>query len=171
MSDHGAFSVAAATLTRPANTTAYAAGGLLANNTVAGSVVPIAFPNLAVAPGDAIAVTGARVRKSATSLTNAQVRLHLFSVQPTPSVGDGAAFNSSGALGLAGLTGYLGYMDITFDTSATAGASGRGVPTNPAVDKIITAPPSGGLWGLLEARGAYTPGNAETFDVSIEGLR
>lgn len=163
----GSFDVAAPTMTRPADTTAYASGDLIANSTTAGSVVPLAFAGL----GATVGIVGARIRKSTTSLTNAQVRLHLFSSAPTVSVGDNAAFDSTGALGIADAAGYLGYIDMTFDTSGTAGASARGVPTSPSTTRLVSSPASGGLWGLLEARAAYTPGNAETFDVSLQGSR
>lgn len=167
----GAAVVSAATMTRPTDTTAYASGDLVANNVTAGSVTPLSFAGLAVTAGDAIGVVGLRAKKSTTTLTNAQFRLHLFNVLPVLSVGDNVAFDTSGALGVTDAAGYIGYIDFTFDTSGTASAAARGVPTSPAADKILAAPASGGLWGLLEARAAYAPGNAETFDISLHVVR
>ncbi len=166
----GGFSVGAA-FTRPTDTTQYTSGDLIANSTTNTSVVPLNFVNLTPTPNQPFAVIGARFKKSTTSLTTASVRLHLFHTLPVPSVGDNAAFDSTGALGLATVDGYIGYIDATFDTSATAGASARGVPTSPGSASIIAVSPTGGLWGLLEARSAYTPGNAEVITVSVEGFR
>lgn len=166
-SNAGSFDIAAPTMTRPADTTPYASGDLIANNTTAGSVVPLAFASL----GTTVGIVGARIRKSGTALTNAQVRLHLFSVLPVAAVGDNAAFDSTGALGVADVAGYLGYIDMTFDIGGTAGAAARGIPTSPATTRLVSTPASGGLWGLLEARAAYTPASGETFDVSLQGSR
>jgi hypothetical protein len=166
----GGFSVGAA-FTRPTDTTAYASGDLMANSTSAGSVVLLNFVNLTPFPNQPFAVIGARFKKTTTSLTTASVRLHLFHTQPTVSVGDNAGFNSSGALSVDTVNGYIGYIDATFDTSATAGASARGVPTSPGSAAIMCVSATGGLWGILEARSSYTPGNAEVFTVSVEGYR
>lgn len=166
----GGFSVGAA-FTRPTDTTQYTSGDLIANSTSAGSVVPLNFVNITPTPNQPFSVIGARFKKSTTSLTTASFRLHLFHTLPVPSVGDNAAFNSTGALGLANMAGYIGYIDATFDLSATADASARGVPTSPGSAAIVAVSLTGGLWGLLEARSAYTPGNAEVITISVEGFR
>jgi hypothetical protein len=166
----GGFSVGAS-FTRPGDTTAYTSGDLIANSTTNTSVVPLSFVNITPTPGLPFAVIGARFKKSTTSLTTASVRLHLFHTFPTAAVGDNAAFDSAGALGVDTTNGYIGYIDATFDVSATAGASARGVPTSPGSSSIVAVSLTGGLWGLLEARSAYTPGNAEVITVSVEGFR
>lgn len=170
VSGPGGFDIAAAVMTRPADTTAYTAGDLVANSVTSGSVVPLSFPGLASIAGNAVAVTGAKISKSTTTLTNASFRLHLFNVLPVNSVGDNAPFDTSGALGVSTAAGYVGYINVTMDISGTAASSGRGTPSSPASDKIISAPATGGLWGLLEVTAAYAPGNAETFTVSLVGL-
>jgi hypothetical protein len=165
----GGFSVGS-TFTRPTGTTQYTSGDLIANDTTAGSVIPLSFINV-VNGNLPFAITGARIKKSTTSLTTASVRLHLFHTLPVPSVGDNAVFDTAGALGLATVNGYIGYIDMTFDTSATAGASGRGVLTSPGASSAVVVSATGGLWGLLEARSAYTPGDSEIITVSVEGFR
>jgi acetyl-CoA acetyltransferase len=66
------------TITRPADTTAYAAGDLVANSTTAGSVTPFIF-DLSLGRGLAISsIQRVRLFKSAASATLAQFILHLF---------------------------------------------------------------------------------------------
>lgn len=153
--------VAAATqFTRPADTTAYASGDLVANNTAAGSVTPLTFTVTAVTAG-AGSIRRARIKKSGTSTTNAQFRLHLWSAAPTVANGDNGAFSASGA------ATYLGALDVTVGQAFTDGAVGFGVPVNGS--EIVFKLASGfTIRGLLEARAAYTPANAETFDVALE---
>src|SRR5689334_10112995 len=72
----GHIAVAAASFTRPADTTAYASGDLVANNTSAGSVTPMTFA-AARAADKGFMVRRARMKKSTTGTTGAQFRLHL----------------------------------------------------------------------------------------------
>jgi len=148
---------------RPANSTPYALGQLVANSTIAGSVTPI---NIAAARKNAGTgrVLRARLSKTTTSLTNASFRVHLFKTAPTTTSGDGAAF--SGVAGVAAI--HLGYVDITMDVAFSDGAKGVGAP---AVGSCISFDaPSGttNISALIEARAAYTPGSAETFTLALE---
>lgn len=142
-----------ATLTRPADTTPYAAGDLVANSTTAGSVTPLTF-NAGASQGS---VLFARIRKTNTGVSNAVFRLHLFTVSPTVTNGDNGAFLASGP------TGYLGWIDIVVDKAFASGAYGDGVADFLDVPFVL----AGTLYGLLESRLAYPPGNAEVFTVEI----
>lgn len=152
-----------ATMTRPADTTAYAIGDLVANSTTAGSVTPFTFAVSRVTNG-LVSIIGGKIEKSTTSVTSAFFRLHLYQTSPTVTNGDNAAWLSIKA-------GYLGALDITVDRAFSDGASGIGVPV--IGSEIIAVPASGtvNIFGLLEARGAYTPGNAETFLPSLRMYR
>lgn len=154
---------AAATMTRPADTTAYALGDLVANSTTAGSVTPFTFAVSRVTDR-LVSIIGGKLEKSTTSVTSAFFRLHLYQTSPTVTNGDNAAWLSVKA-------GYLGALDITVDRAFSDGASGIGVPV--IGSEIIAVPASGtvNIFGLLEARGAYTPGNAETFLPSLRMYR
>jgi hypothetical protein len=144
--------VSAPTFTRPADTTAYASGDLVANSTTAGSVVPLAFTASQVA-NSSHQVRRVRIVKSGTSVTNASFRLHLYNASPTPANGDNGAWSTSQA------ANYLGAIDVTVDKAFTDGAAGQ------ATTEINAR---GTVYGLLEARGAYTPASAETFTVRLE---
>lgn len=159
----GALSVPSDNFTRPANTTPYASGNLVANNTTAGSVTPLSWTAARVATGSFL-VRRARLKKSNTSTTNASFRLHLFTSAPTIANGDGGAFSTTHS-------GYLGAIDLDMTgangRSFTDAASVIGVPN---VGSEINVKLASGqtIRGLLEARGAYTPASAEIFTVELE---
>lgn len=152
-----------ANFTRPGDTTAYAIGDLVANSTTAGSVTPMQFSVGRIDSGSGM-MRRVRLRKSGTSITNASFRLHLYAASPTPSNGDNGAWLSDG------VAGYIGSFDVTCDKVFTDGASGNGLPS---VGSEINFLLSSGLvyYGLLEARAAYTPANAEVITVIIETIQ
>lgn len=159
-----ASAVPTASFSRPADTTAYAAGDLVANSITAGSVVPMELA-CARRPGGTGQVVRVRLRKSGAVLTNASFRVHFYRTAPTPANGDNGAWLTNGALT------YLGAFDITMDRAFTDGATGTGVPlTGPvmvfAADAALTS-----LFALIEARAAYTPASGETFTVAVETVR
>ena len=100
-----------------------------------------------------------RIFKSGTSTTNASFRVHLFNVLPTVSSGENAALAIT-----AGGANYLGQIDVTVGQATGDGAAGQ------ATTEINCHPVGGAtnLYGLLEARGAYTPSSAEVFSVYLE---
>lgn len=159
-----------ASFTRPADTTAYAAGDLVANSTTAGSVIPLSFANAVRMAGDCVRIERVRIEKSGTSLTNASFRLHLFESSPTPTVGDNGVFNNAGALASNNILNHAGTFPVTMVWSASDGAMGIGVPTT---GSGATASPTSGtsLFGLLEVTAAYTPVSGEVFYVVLEGYR
>jgi len=145
--------------TRPADTTAYASGDIVANSTTAGSVVPLNFPNCSNGVGHPMQVRRVRIFKSGTSTTNASFRVHLFNVLPTVSSGDNAALAIT-----TGGANYLGQVDVTVGQGTGDGAAGQAtteINCHPAAQAT-------NLYGLLEARGAYTPASGESFTVALE---
>lgn len=140
---------------RPADTTAYASGDIVANSTTAGSVVPVAFADATAGPGFPAIIKRIQLLKSAASATNATFRVHLFTVAPTVTSGDNAAIVIA-----TGAAGYLGQFDIASMQTFTDGAAGF-----IAADVVIRKQT---IYALLEARGAYTPASAETFTLSLE---
>lgn len=147
---------------RPANTAQYAVGALVANNTVAGSVAPMAFPGCARAdqPGcRSFYIRKARLFKSSPSIVNAEFRLHLFRSLPTVINGDGGALSTA-------RSGYAGAFDFVCDRVFTDGCQGNGVPI--VGNEVGVALATGTtIWGLLEARAQYTPISQETFTVEL----
>lgn len=154
----------AASFTRPADTTAYASGDLVANSTTAGSVAPMAF--LVDASSAIGKVRRARIAKSNATVTNAQFRLHLYSSAPTPTNGDNGAW-------LTTTSGYLGSLSLGAAMSKvfSDGAEDIAVPDQGVEITFGGLPaqgPGAALYGLLEARAAYAPASAEVFTVTLE---
>lgn len=159
-----------ASFTRPADTTAYAAGDLVANSTTAGSVVPLSFTGAVRAAGDCVRIERARVSKNSTGLTNAAFLVHLFEASPTVSVGDNGVFNNANVLATNNVLNYVGSIAVTVGSSGSDGSTGAGVPS---VGSAITISPTSGttIFGLVQATAAYTPVSGEVFTIALEGYR
>jgi hypothetical protein len=71
--------VASASFTRPADTTAYASGDLVANSTTAGSVVAMTL-SVGTAAGMPARIRRVRLMGDKADATNFNFRVHLFSV-------------------------------------------------------------------------------------------
>lgn len=159
---------ASATIARPADTTPYTSGDLVANSVTAGSVTNLQFTTLARISGGSGVIVGAQIQKSTNSVTNAAFRLHLFNTAPTyTSNGDNTAMTT---VVVASAKGYLGYIDISAMVGFSDVAWGSGAPDNSrgGIPYVATAQI---IYGLLEARGAYTPGNAEVFTITLDALQ
>lgn len=159
---------ASSTITRPADTTAYTSGDLVANSVTAGSVTNLQFTTLARVSGGSGVIIGAQIQKSGPIITNAAFRLHLFNTAPTyTSAGDNSAIAT---VVVASAKGYLGYIDITAMVGFSDVAWGSGAPDNSrgGIPYVATAQI---IYGLLEARGAYTPISAEVFTISLDALQ
>jgi hypothetical protein len=148
------------TLTRPADTTAYAFGDLVANSTTAGSVTP---GTIAAARGNDLPGTALRMRlqKSGATITNAIFRVHLYNSSPTVTNGDNGAWVST-------QSGYIGSFDVTIDKAFSSGSIGIGVPTIGSTLAFVPASGATTLYYLIEARAAYTPASGETFTPTLE---
>lgn len=164
----GLQAIPATAFNRPANTTAYTAGDLVADTVTAGSVAVVAIPNAVRAAGEFLRVERVRLRKSGTGLTNASFRVYLCRALPAFSVGDNGVLNTAGALAIDDVVYVVGWFDVVMDRSATAGARGVAAPN---VGAAVTLSPSSGttLYAIIEALGAYTPVSAETFNMTLEG--
>jgi hypothetical protein len=149
------------TVTRPADTTAYAAGDLVANSTTAGSVT---YPTIQITQNvdQVMTLLRLRLRKTGTATLSGSFRIHLYRTQPTVVNGDNGVWSTNNA------ANYAGSFDVTITQSFTDGAVGIGMPTSGSV--MVTRPVSGSttLFYLIEARAAYTPASAEVFTPILE---
>lgn len=148
---------------RPNDTNAYTAADLVANSTTAGSVVALAF-DVVNENDQPFMIAGASLKKTGTSITNAQFRIHLFGSSPTIANGDNAAFSTTES-------NHLGSIDILMDKAFTDGAKGHGTVNKKPY--ILRLPASGTkrIYGLIEALAAYTPVGNETFTCTLEVSR
>lgn len=159
----GVTAIKGGSFTRPADTTAYALGDLVANNTVAGSVVPITVNAGRVTNGTGMA-RRVRLKKTSTSLANASFRVHLYKDSPTCANGDNAAWSTTES-------NYLGACDVTMDEAFTDGAKGIGVPNAGGEINFDCSSGTANIFALIEARAAYAPASGETFSLSVEVLQ
>jgi hypothetical protein len=151
--------------TRPANTTAYVSGNLIANNTTAGLVVPLSWATGFQTVGSKCQIKRATIFKSGVSVALFKAYLHLFGALPVPTVGDGAAFATSGA------ASYLGYILCDGTTNPgqvfTDGAAAIGSPVA-GNELSFQLQVNHTIYGLLQANAAYVPLSAEVFTVSLD---
>lgn len=156
------FSVAFATLTRPANTTAYTAADSISDNATAGSVTALVSGNISDVNDDPIFISDILVNSTDTGLAGKKVRAYIFNSDPTASSGVSGGDNVAYAQKKAGYLGsFMGYMETGFSD----GTVGRLVPsfneTNfSQAGGFIAVPPKSGartLYIQYQAVEAFTP--------------
>lgn len=161
---------ASGSVQRPADTTAYAVGDLIANNTVAGSVTPIALPVARIVGGTGM-VRSLRLKVNDSAWKAATIRVHLFRDSPTVAVGDNGALNVSETYAFTE-SNYMGYVDVAMPQQTSDGyVKGFGVRSIGGEWNFDAAPASQNIYALLEARTAVTPGSAKTFSLVAETLQ
>lgn len=141
---------ATSTFVRPADTTQYAAGDLVANSTTAGSVTPLSFVSPKGQPHYIKSVSLYHTDQDATGST---FRVWFLSSSPTVTNGD------NGALAGIDAATVLGTVAITADQNCGDTYGIAAAPVGMAV--------SGTVYAVIEATGTYTPASAETFGVSV----
>lgn len=161
------------TLTLPVGASAYAANDLVGATTLVSATNVIEITDAVLAAGEALRIEGVGLSKTTNSLTNPNFRLLFFDALPTLGVGDNGALGALTALAVDNMAYFRGHMDITMDKAgndAADGASGFGVWSTGAARTI--APRTGtSIWIVIQATAAYTPGSAEAFEVTVEGVR
>jgi hypothetical protein len=151
-----------ATYTRPSDTTAYAALDTISNSTSSPSV--LTFTNFGRVNAGTGFVTYARVLTSQTSCT-ARLRLHLYRITPT-AINDNAGCT---APLYADEAKYVGFIDFP------AMQTGGGSPTAAFAQRDDLNLPfkcdtsDRNLYGILETLDAFTPANAQTFSITLDG--
>ena len=150
-----------ASFTRPANTTAYASGQLVANSTTAGSVVPMSFAIAGNSMPGATRITRVRLAKSGSLATNASFRVHLYATSPTPANGDGGVWSTDQS------TSYLGAIDVPSMKAFTDGCCDVGAAAAGS-EFLLRLPAGKTIYALIEARAAYAPAASEVFTLTLE---
>lgn len=142
------------TFTRPADTTPYAAGDLIANSTTAGSVAPLSFTGATMGGlGGNGVIDGAVLGKSTSAA--ATIRTHWFKTSPAVTNGDNGAILATSL----DLDNYIGFIDVSCVDGVAGGA--LGVTFNAGLQYTLSGADT--LYCLLEALTVFTPGNAEVF--------
>jgi hypothetical protein len=144
-----------ANFTRPANTTAYTAADLVADNTTAGSVTPMKFSLQRL--GNTGKIISARLAKSNTTATLATFNIHLFTESPVVTNGDNGAFAISTS------RYYLGKIAVDLSSGAQAGTAYLAKQSSAVAIGVDAAT----IYGLIEAGAGYTPASGEVFEVML----
>ena len=144
-------------LTRPADTTAYAVGDLIASSTTAGSV---AVPSFTVAAGAAITALRLVTNKT-TGWSAVAISVNLWTAAPTFTNGDNGAY--AVATGAAGYIGTFLFSLIQFGDGASARATVNlgGVVWEKLASGLLV------YWDMT-INTAATPSSAQTFTLTAE---
>ena len=149
--------------TRPSNTDAYASGDLVANSVTAGSVTAVELRHVGNKPAGTAIIRRVVLRKSGTSTTSAQFRIHLYRTSTiTCANGDNGAWSTNQ------VANYLGAFACTVDRAFTDGAWGAAIPVVGTEFLIKLDAATQSIYALVEARAAYTPASAEVFTIGID---
>jgi hypothetical protein len=156
----GAITNPTSTLTRPANTTPYAANQLIASSTTAASIV-VPFFSIATAAGGAIN-TRLRLRTNATiGWGGVNISVNLWSAAPTYMNGDGAAYAPA-----TGSAAWLANFLIPLQQFGD-GAIGSGGLTS-ANEMAIKLASGTAIYWDLRILSAATPVSGQTFTLTAE---
>lgn len=150
-----------ATITRPADTAAYAAGDVLGTE--------MTFDGCARSAGGKGMIASAMVVDSANQATPPDLELWLFS-SPISDASDNAPFVPTD-VELASLVGIIPFPNI-YIGNATSGAGGNlAAKSDVEMLGFACAAASDDLSGVLVVRNAYTPVSAEVITVRLAVLQ
>jgi hypothetical protein len=151
---------ATATYTRPNDTTAYAAGDALSDNTTAGSATNLTFSSVARSNGESGLIVDAWVIDSVAAGTKPSLELWLYDTAPA-AAGDNAAFAPSDAEAL----NVVAVIPFTTFYAGSNNCVSRGDFT--AVP-FVCASGATALYGQVVVRNAYTPSANEVFTFKLK---
>ena len=148
------------TITRPSNTTAYAAGDVVGDTS--GSAI-ITLSNAGPSGGYVLVQSVSLIFSDTAVISGmAAFRLHFYSASPT-AIADNAAFD----LVSGDRSGYAGFVDLAAPVDF---GSSLYTQTDYPGRLIKLATGSSTLYCELETKGAYTPASASTIDVRVATL-
>jgi hypothetical protein len=148
-----------ATLTRPADTTAYAAKDAVSDSTSAPTV--LTFSKLARVQGGSGYIVKARLMTN-QSTNVARFRLHLYHTAPT-AINDNAAHT----LLWANRAARIGWIDFAACQTEGTGSDAANALNDTVRLPFSCADTSRHLYGLLEAIDAFTPASAQVFFIEL----
>jgi hypothetical protein len=159
------FAAQAATMARPADQTAYAAGDAVSNSATAASVTALSF---AVSDTDdfPVAIERMRILSTDAGLADVEFRAWLFNADPTQASGVGGGDNAAFSQKMLGFIGAMTGSFVAMSDGCVA------VLTPEKGNRIITTPVAGAktVYALLETVDAFTPSDdSTTFAAALEG--
>ena len=147
------------TFNRPANTTPYTAGDVVAGGGASGTME---IPKMASLAGSGGYIIGAQLLTDNANVTNAEFRAWLFS-DSVISSGDNIGFDLQ--VGAGAEKSFVGYIDFILDV-AGQGISPKALFVENNVNMAFRCSDQS-LFVVLTALKAYTPGSSENFYLSF----
>ena len=154
-----------ASYTRPADTTAYTPNDVVSNSTTA--PVVLTFTNCAAANGGGGHIRNIILADSANQATAPQFTLWLFDTSPAAENDNSAmAISDTENNNVAAILPLAGAPQIG---NTGAGAAGNALlqSSNPSTTPFVCAGGTRNLFGILQAKNAYTPVSGETFQIKL----
>lgn len=151
-----------ATITRPANTTAYADGDVIADSTSAAAALK--FPGVC-GDGEGAVLRAAMFSSSVLPGTKLNADLWLFHTAPTAYGNDNEAFALSDA-DLLNCVAVIA-LDGTAAANLKAGALNYAVFNQNLAMPVKSLTTDRALYGVLVARNAYTPASGEVITIKL----
>jgi hypothetical protein len=153
-----AHKVIRASFTRPANTTAYAAGDVVNGD---GVLVPVTLTAVAKRNGGGGVIESVGLETNNVTVTNGTFRVHFFSASHATAA-DNAAFASLHANRAA----YIGFADLTILVADSASATGAQTQADVNIP-FQCASADDDLYAVVVATGAYTPASGQVFQLTV----
>jgi hypothetical protein len=153
---------AVVSLTRSADTNSYPANGIV--GALSPSAAAFALEEIGPDAGGEVLITTAQfeIDRSAVISGETSYRLYLYSVTPPSGLIDHAAWD----LPAGDRASYLGYVDLgtPVDLGSTLYVESL------QINKQVTVPRGGTLYGYLVTNGAYTPQSATVYKVTLHSV-
>lgn len=151
------------TITRPANTTAYAAGDVLGATAAAISFIGLPAGPTRASGGDLfITSVDLRIHVSAIPAGMTSFRLHLYDATPPSALADNAAWD----LPSGDRANYIGYIDLGTPADVGSTLYCRADAVNAQIRVGST-----GVFGYLVTNGGFTPaGNSEVYVLTLHAV-
>lgn len=158
------FHITSNQITRPANTTAYAAGDLVGNDaSTAASNTPFKFDDVVRQIGYQALLRRVKLEsEGGTAVTNGSFRVAFFTAEPVSAAADNAAHSFAKAYQAS----FIGYLDPVLALTSADGPTGWSVAA--ATPLLFKSSNSKSLWAFLLAQAAYTPASGEKFKLVLE---
>jgi hypothetical protein len=164
----GATKVVGVQFTRPANTTAYAAGQAICTSTSTDCPGLVFAGASRVASGGGI-ISGVQLIKSTTSTTNASFTVEIYQAAPTlTGIKDASTYSPTFADTTSGA--FRGAATCTSPTVNGDNAAYQCTLANANGTLGYDADASSQIYAVIQANAAYTPGNGEKFQVNLTFL-
>jgi hypothetical protein len=165
-----ALSAAFATLTRPANVTAYTAGDSISNDALAASVTALVSGNFSDTNDAPVYLEHIEIKSTDTGLNGKTIRARIFRSDPTAATGVGAGDNAAYSNKQAGLVAsFIG----TMQSGISDGAAGTLVLAN-GNPRLLAYPATGArtFWIQYESVDGFTPSaNSTTIIGTLYGTQ